>query len=151
MGDVLSIEDREDRDTEFIREYVNNGGNATLAAKAVGVSVASASTVGHRLKMRLLPDIETEAKNQLKGYVVPAIQRLKELVEGAQSESVQLGAIKDVLDRAGLKPVDRQQVEQVANIENLSDEQLQEEIDNLYLKEFGMTQTELKKSIKGQH
>ena len=30
-------------------------------------------------------------------------------------------------------------------------EQLQEEIDNLYLEEFGMTQTELKKSIKGQH
>ena len=142
---------REDRDADFICEYVNNGGNATLAAKAVGVSVASASTVGHRLKMRLLPDIEAEAKNQLKGYVVPAIQRLKALVEGAQSESVQLGAIKDILDRAGSKPVDRQQVEQVANIENLSDEQLQEEIDNLYLKEFGMTQTELKKSIKGQH
>ena len=102
MGKVLSIEDREDRDTEFIREFVNNGGNATLAAKAVGVSDTSASTVGHRLKMRLLPNIEAEAKDQLKGYVVPAIQRLKELVEGAQSEAVQLGAIKDVLDRAGL-------------------------------------------------
>ena len=69
MGEILSIEKREDRDTEFIREYVNNGGNATLAAKAVGVSVASASTVGHRLKMRLLPEVEVEAKEQLKGYV----------------------------------------------------------------------------------
>ncbi len=147
----MSIEDREDRDTEFIREFVNNGGNATLAAKAVGVSDTSASTVGHRLKMRLLPNIEAEAKDQLKGYVVPAIQRLKELVEGAQSEAVQLGAIKDVLDRARLKPVDRQQVEQVNNIENLSDEELQAEIDNRYLKKFGMTQTELKKAVKGQH
>ena len=122
---------REDRDAEFIREYVNNGGNATLAAKAVGVSAASASTVGHRLKMRLLRDIEAEAKNQLKGYVVPALQRLKELVEGAQSEFVQLGAIKDVLDRAGLKPIDRQQVEQVNSIDNLSDEELQSELDRV--------------------
>ena len=118
---------------------------------AVGVSDTSASTVGHRLKIRLLADVEAEAKEQQKGFVVPAIQRLKQLVEGAQSESVQLGAIKDVLDRARLKPVDRQQVEQVNNIENLSDEELQAEIDNLYLKKFGMTQTELKKAVKGQH
>ena len=118
---------------------------------AVGVSDTSTNTVGHRLKIRLLADIEAEAKEQQKGFVVPAIQRLKQLVEGAQSESVQLGAINHVLDRARLKPVVRQQVEQVNNIENLSDEELQAEIDNLYLKKFGMTQTELKKAVKGQH
>ena len=118
---------------------------------AVGVSDTSANTVRHRLKIQLLADIEAEAKEQQKEFVVPAIQRLKQLVEGAQSESVQLGVIKDVLDRVGLKPVDRQQVEQVNNIENLSDEELQAEIDNRYLKKFGMTQTELKKAVKGQH
>ena len=101
--------------------------------------------------MRLLADIEAEAKDQLKGFVVPDIQCLKQFVEGAQSESVHLGAIKDILNRVGLKPVDRQQVEQVNNIENLSDEELQAEIDNLYLKKFDMTQTELKKAVKGQH
>ena len=95
--------------------------------------------------------LRQKAKEQQKGFVVPAIQRLKQLVEGAQSESVQLGAIKNVLDRARLKPVDRQQVEQVNNIENVSDEELQAEIDNRYLKKFGMTQTELKKAVKGQH
>ena len=142
---------REDRDADFICEYVNNGGNATLAAKAVGVSVASASTVGHRLKMRLLRDIEAEAKNQLKGYVVPAIQRLKQLVEGAQSESVQLGAIKDVLDRAGLKPVDRQQVEQVNSTDGMSNEELQSELDRIFEQEYGLTQDQLKKAVKGQH
>jgi len=118
---------------------------------AVGVSDTSASRVGHRLKIRLLADVEAEAKEQQKGFVAPAIQRPKQLVEGAQSESVQLGAIKNVLDRARLKPVDRQQVEQVNNIENVSDEELQAEIDNRYLKKFGMTQTELKKAVKGQH
>jgi tripartite-type tricarboxylate transporter receptor subunit TctC len=39
----------------------------------------------------------------------------------------------------------------VNNIENLSDEELQAEIDNLYLNKFDMTQTELKKAVKGQH
>jgi hypothetical protein len=101
--------------------------------------------------MRLLPDIEAEAKNQLKGYVVPALQRLKELVEGAQSESVQLGAIKDVLDRAGLKPVDRQQVEQVSSLDNLSNEELQSELNRIFEQEYGLTQDQLKKAVKGQH
>ncbi len=142
---------REDRDADFICEYVNNGGNATLAAKAFGVSVASASMVGHRIKMRQLRDIEAEAQKKLKGYVVPAIQRLKQLVEGAQSESVQLGAIKDVLDRAGLNPVDRQQVEQVSSLDNLSNEELQSELDRLFEKEYGLTQDQLKKAVKGQH
>mgnify|MGYP007027268126 CR=1 FL=1 len=32
--------------------------------------------------MRLLADIEAEAKEQQKGFVVPAIQCLKQLVEG---------------------------------------------------------------------
>jgi hypothetical protein len=100
--------------------------------------------------MRLLPDIEAEAKNQLKGYVVPALQRLKELIEGAQSESVQLGAIKDVLDRAGLKPIDRQQVEQVNSIDNMSDEDLQSELDRLFEQEYGLTQEQLKKVVKAQ-
>ena len=54
MTNVLSIEERQVRDSEFIGEFINNGGNATKAAKAVGVSVASASTVGYRMKNRLI-------------------------------------------------------------------------------------------------
>jgi hypothetical protein len=103
--------------------------------------------------MRLPSDIEAEAKDQLKGYVVPAIQHLKELVEGAQSESVQLGAIKDVLDRAGLKPVDKQQVEQVNRIDNMSDEELQTKLDAICMDQYGVTLEELDavmKSVKAQ-
>lgn len=136
---------------ESIREFVNNGGNATLAAKTVGVSATSASTVGHRLKMRLPPGIQVEANEELKGYVVPAIRRLKQLVEGAQSESVRLAAIKNVLDKAGLKPVDIQQAEQVSSIDGMSDEDLQSELDRIFEQEYGSTQEQLKKVVKGQH
>ena len=60
MSKVLSWEDRQTRELEFVQQYVENGGNATEAAKAVGVSDNSASTVGHRLKNRLSDEIETE-------------------------------------------------------------------------------------------
>ena len=68
MGIVLNTEERKDRDREFIRHYVENGGNATQAAIFCGVSDSSASTVGYRLKQRLVDDIEVEQKESLKGY-----------------------------------------------------------------------------------
>jgi hypothetical protein len=92
-----------------------------------------------------------EGDDDVQGYVVPALQRLKELVEGAQSESVQLGAIKDVLDSAGLTPVDRQQVEQVNSSDGMSNEVLQSELDRIFEQEYGLTQDQLKKVVKGQH
>ena len=92
-----------------------------------------------------------EGDDDVQGYVVLALQRLKELVEGAQSESVQLGAIKDVLDSAGLTPVDRQQVEQVNSSDGMSNEVLQSELDRIFELEYGFTQDQLKKVVKGQH
>ena len=92
-----------------------------------------------------------EGDDDVQGYVVPALQRLKELVEGAQSESVQLGAIKDVLDSAGLTPVDRHQVEQVNSNDGMSNEVLQSELDRIFELEYGLTQDQLKKVVKGQH
>ena len=93
MTNVLSIEERQVRDSDFIGEFINNGGNATKAAKAVGVSVASASTVGYRLKMRLLDEIEQEQKASLKGYAIKAINHLQYLAEHAVSENVRLRAL----------------------------------------------------------
>ena len=116
---------------EFVQQYVENGGNATEAAKAVGVSDNSASTVGHRLKNRLSDEIETEQSASLSGYAVKAVSYLKFLAESAKSESVRLGAIKDILDRAGFKPVDRQEIHQVNHVENLSSEQLRQELDSI--------------------
>ena len=60
MTNVLSIEERQVRDSDFIAEFINNGGNATQAAKTVGVSDGRASTVGYWMKNRLINDIEAE-------------------------------------------------------------------------------------------
>ena len=127
MSKVLSWEDRQARELEFVQQYVENGGNATEAAKAVGVSKNSASTVGHRLKNRLSDEIETEQSASLSGYAVKAVSYLKFLAESAKSESVRLGAIKDILDRAGFKPVDKQEIHQVSEFAGWSDEELNAE------------------------
>ena len=141
---------QQERDSAFIREFIDNGGNATQAAKQVGVSASSASTIGHRLKMRLLTDIEEEQKNSLKGYAVTALHHLRHLVENATSEAVRLGAIKDVLDRAGFKPVDRQQVEQINSIGYVSDEELKAELDSLLKDKYGLTQETMERFVKKQ-
>ena len=132
MGIVLNTEERRDRDKEFIRHYVENGGNATQAAIFCGVSDSSASTVGYRLKQRLVDDIEVEQKESLKGYASKALHQIQALAETAVSENVKLNANRDLLDRAGWKPVEKSEIKEVSDLQNMTDEELQAELDGLY-------------------
>ena len=43
------------------------------------------------------------------------------------------------------------QVEQVSSLDNLSNEELQSELDRIFEQEYGLTQDQLKKAVKGQH
>ena len=131
METAIKLEERKERDKDFVREYVNNGGNATQAAIAVGVSQTSASTVGYRLKSRLTKEIDTEQKAQLQGYAPKAISQIQNLAEKAESENVRLKANADLLDRAGWKPVDKQEITEANAYENMTDEELQKELDTL--------------------
>ena len=132
MATLLSIEERQDRDSDFIAEFINNGGNATQAAKTVGVSDGSASTVGYRMKNRLINDIEAAQKEALKGYASKALHQIQTLAETAVSENVRLKANSDLLDRAGWKPVERSEVTEVTDVQNMTIEELQTELDALY-------------------
>ena len=132
MTNVLSIEERQVRDSDFIAEFIDNGGNATQAAKTVGVSDGSASTVGYRLKNRLVDQIEVEQKEALKGYATKALHQVQTLAETAVSENVKLNANRDLLDRVGWKPIDRSEVTEVTDLQNMTTEELQAELDSLY-------------------
>ena len=134
MAKLLSIEERQDRDSEFIAEFINNGGNATQAAKTVGVSDGSASTVGYRMKNRLINDIEAEQKEALKGYVSKALHQIQTLAETAVSENVRLKANSDLLDRAGWKPVERSEITEIGGLQDMTTEELQAELDTLLCK-----------------
>ena len=125
---TISMEQRKDRDEEFVAEFVKNGGNATQAAISVGVSEASARTIGYRLKMRLANDIDAEQREALKGYSSKALNQIQELAESAVSEKVKLDANKDLLDRAGWKPVDKSEVTEVNQWETASREELEAEL-----------------------
>ena len=132
MTNVLSIEERQVRDSDFIGEFINNGGNATQAAKTVGVSDGSASTVGYRMKNRLINDIEAAQKEALKGYASKALHQIQTLAETAVSENVRLKANSDLLDRAGWKPVEKSEITEVSDLQNMTTEELQAELDALY-------------------
>lgn len=131
MNQVTNIDERKGRDEDFVREYVDNGGNATQAAIAVGASKASASTVGYRMKTRLTKEIDAEQKLQLEGYAPKAISQIQNLAENAESENVKLKANADLLDRAGWKPVDKTEITEGNRYDDMTAEEIQRELDAL--------------------
>jgi|TARA_R110002050_G_scaffold188370_1_gene322760 phage terminase small subunit len=109
-------------------EFYSLTGNATKAAIHAGYSEKTAKQQGYRLKNQLQDRIEERVKKILIQKVPAVLNWVTDLAESAQSEAVRLGAIKDILDRAGMKPVER--VEQT-NIEKLSTEELERELSSL--------------------
>ena len=132
MANTHSFEQRQKRDEKFIRHYVELGGNATAAAKAIGVSVSSASTTGNRMKKRLWKQIQIEIKSNIKSYMPMAVRMLIELAEGADSERVRLYAVKDLLDRGGLKPTDKQRIEYRSPTSDMTDDEMRSELETFF-------------------
>ena len=133
MANILSIEERGERDEEFVRHYVSNGGNSSAAAKSIGVSDTSASTTGHRMKERLWPEIQEEIATQMQGFIPKAIQNLKQLAQSADSENVRLNATRDLLDRSGLKPVAKQEIHTTSGrLEDMTVEEIDAELQHMH-------------------
>jgi phage terminase small subunit len=133
MANILSIEERGERDEEFVRHYVSNGGNSSAAAKSIGVSDTSASTTGHRMKERLWPEIQEEIATQMQGFIPKAIQNLKQLAQSADSENVRLNATRDLLDRSGLKPVEKQEIHTTSGrLEDMTVEEIDAELQHMH-------------------
>lgn len=101
----------------FITEYIKNGNNATNAAIAAGYSEKTAYSQGSRLLksveiQQYLNKTEHNLNNDLRTMfvndAVEAYKVLKEIMNdpGAPPKD-RLAASRDLLDRAGYKPVDR--------------------------------------------
>jgi phage terminase small subunit len=123
MG-ILLMTERQDK---FIDIYSKTG-NATQSAIEAGYSQKTAKQKGYELKNLLRKEINEQTQKVLADHVPSSIKWLSELAETSESDSVRLGAIKDLLDRAGLKPVER--IEQTT-VERMSDEEIQRELDAL--------------------
>ena len=136
MTNLVSIQDKqeqaENRDRIFVETYVQNGGNATQAAIESGANESSASTVGYRLKRRLQGRINDEQKAALKGYSSNALTNIQTLAETAISEKVKLDANKDLLDRAGWKPIDKSEITTHDDVKNKTHDEIMAELDALH-------------------
>lgn len=101
----------------FITEYLKNGNNATHAAIAAGYSEKTASSQGSRLLksvevQQYLNKTEQNLNKDLRLMfaedAVKAYNVLKEIMEKPDAmDKDRLAAARDLLDRAGYKPVDK--------------------------------------------
>ena len=112
----------------FIEEYCMSG-NAAKAAVKAGYSEKVAKQQGYKLKEQFAKEIEERTKKMLQDSVPGALSNLKTLSTEAISEAVKLGAIKDILDRAGYKPGER--IEQSISHSDMSTDELRRELEAL--------------------
>ena len=113
----------------FIEAYCLTG-NAAKAAEMAGYSQKAAKQKGYVLKNQFSDEIQEKSKQMIQDCVPGALAQLKNLSEQADSESVKLGAIKDILDRAGLKPTEKVRQE-ISHVEQSSTDELQRELEAL--------------------
>lgn len=111
----------------FVEQFCLHG-NASKAAEIAGYSHPKQR--GYELKNKFAEEIERRTKKMIKDSVPAAMAMLRHLVENAESESVRLGAVKDILDRAGLKPTEKVE-QQITQVEQKSTEELQAELEAL--------------------
>ena len=118
---------RTSKQERFIDQYCLTG-NATKSAEFAGYG--SPKQRGYELKNQFSFEIEERTRKMIQDCVPGALSQLKSLSEGAESESVRLGAVKDILDRAGMKPADRIQQE-ISHVEGKSTAELKQELEAL--------------------
>jgi phage terminase small subunit len=115
-----------EKQEKFIKEYVENGGNATDAYKKAGYSAKGADVNGPVLRKKLAAEIEEANREKLMGFAPMALSHLVDLAQNAQSEQVRLKANMDLLDRAGLNKVEK--VEQTVTYDDKTTDELKEEL-----------------------
>jgi phage terminase small subunit len=97
-----------EKQAAFVKALVTNGGNKTQAAITAGYSPKTAREQAYDL-IKIPHVMHAILEATLTNFIANAPKAqatLKSLLE-AKSEYVRLEAAKDLLDRAGLKPVDK--------------------------------------------
>ena len=91
----------------FVEAYCRLG-NGTLAAKEAGYKDSpSLVNQASKLKRELSAEISEELTANFLSAAPKALSILMDLAENSASDSVKFQASKDLLDRAGFRPIDR--------------------------------------------
>ena len=120
---------RTEKQEAFIEAFCLTG-NAAKAAEMAGYSSKAAKQKGYALKKQFTYEISEKTRDMMRDAVPGVLAKLHELIEESSSDAVKLGAIKDFLDRAGLKPVEKVE-QQVSHVETASTEELRRELEAL--------------------
>ena len=73
-----------------------------------------------KLRRECADEITEELHRNFAEIAPRALNILSDLAENAESESVRLGATRDLLDRAGFRPVDRHEIVKEKSVEELN-------------------------------
>ena len=94
---------------QFVEAY-SRLGNGTLAAKEAGYKDSpSLVNQASKLKRELSAEISEELTANFLSVAPKALSILMDLAEKSASDSVKFQASKDLLDRAGFRPIDRRE------------------------------------------
>ena len=104
----------------FVEEYVRSGDHLEAAKKAGYKDTHTLRNQACKLR-RECADQKTDELHLNFAEIAPrALNILSNLAENAESESVRVGATRDLLDRAGFRPVDRHEVVNEKSLEELN-------------------------------
>ena len=118
--DALTERKLTEKQTALVDTLVANGCSIKKAAELAGYSKGESGRVSasKALKLPHVQQYMMQRMNEQFGLSATfAAGRLRSLVSDAKSEYVQLEAAKDLLDRAGYKPIDRSQVQVAGDIQ----------------------------------
>ena len=105
----------------FVEEYVRSGDHLEAAKKAGYKDTHTLRNQACKLRRGECADEKTDELHRNFAEIAPrALNILSDLAENAESESVRLGATRDLLDRAGFRPVDRHEIVKEKSIEELN-------------------------------
>lgn len=99
------MEDLTPKQERFVKEYLDSGNGTQAALKAYNTEDHNTAGVIAHENLRK-PNIQ----KYLEDIAVKAATRVEQLMEQSENLTVALGASKDILDRAGYKPVDKSEL-----------------------------------------
>ena len=104
----------------FVEEYVRSGDHLDAAKKAGYKDTHTLRNQACKLRRECADDIAEELHRNFAEIAPRALNILSDLAEDVESESVRLGATRDLLDRAGFRPVDRHEIVKEKSVEELN-------------------------------
>ena len=101
----------------FVEEYVCSRNRLDAAKKAGEKDTYTQRNQACKLRRECADEISKELHSNFAEIAPRALNILSDLSENAESESVRLGATRDLLDRASFHPVDRRQIVKEKSVE----------------------------------